>query len=55
MYSLANFQINEAVAGSGCRDMPKYVGEGVAIYCLWSGGPNEYLNRSFYTTYCDFM
>ena len=35
MCSFVNFQINKVVVGSGCRDAPKYVGEGVAL-----GGPH---------------
>ena len=36
MCSFVNFQINKAVVGSGHRDVPKYVGEGVAACSPWS-------------------
>ena len=40
---LVNFQINKAFVGSGCGDVPKYVGEGVALHGLSveSGRPNS--------------
>ena len=53
MCSFVNFQVNKVVVGSGCRDAPKYVGEGVALCgpCGESGGlnsgqcgPNGYLS-----------
>ena len=36
------FWVNKAIVGSGCRDAPKYVGEGVASHGLWGrpDGPN---------------
>ena len=47
MCSFVNFQINKAVVGSGCGDMPKYIGKGVVLCGLQgeSSGPHRYLNR----------
>ena len=57
MCSFLNFQINKAVVGSGQGDMPKYVGEGVALCGLQGelGRPNRYLNRLFHTVFHIFM
>ena len=45
MCFIVNIQINKAVVGSGHRDVPNYMEEGVALCGLWgkSGGPNRHL------------
>ena len=57
MCLFVNLQINKAVVGSGWRDMPKYVGEGVASCGPWgkSSRPNGSLNRSFHTVFHVFI
>ena len=50
------FQVNKVVVGSGHRDAPKYVGEGVALCGLLgeSGGSSRSNSVQFCVVFCIF-